>query len=124
MGRIRFFQHQVDLLNVQRVLVRVTPWLALPGLQDQRAVVVDVLQGDKELSNPNQQALQILVVFQVEPNGLSGGLALLWKREVSVVVKFADKNVVDCAILYGGYSLCVSFVYGEPSQIGKDKVWE
>ncbi|KAH0914393.1 hypothetical protein HID58_028839 [Brassica napus] len=33
--------------------MRVTPWLALPGLQDPRAVVVDVLQGDKDLSNPN-----------------------------------------------------------------------
>lgn len=78
----------------------------------------------KELVVDLQVSLGYDRVFQVEPNGLSGGLALLWKREVSVVVKFADKNVVDCAILYGGYSLCVSFVYGEPSQIGKDKVWE
>ena len=63
-------------------------------------------------------------VFLVEPNELSGGLALMWKQKVSVDVKFADKNVVDCAITYGGYKFCVSFVYGEPSQIGKEKVWE
>lgn len=78
----------------------------------------------KELVVDLQVSLGYDRVFQVEPNGLSGGLALLWKREVSVVVKFADKNVVDCAISYGGYSFCVSFVYGEPSQIGKEKVWE
>lgn len=51
----------------------------------------------------------------MEFNGFSGGLALLWKREVSVVVKFVDKNVVDCVISYGGYSFCVFFVYGESS---------
>lgn len=57
-------------------------------------------------------------------NGLSGGLALLWKQEVGVVVNFADKNVLDCAITYRGYKFFVSFVYGESSQIGKEKVWE
>ncbi|XP_018478413.2 uncharacterized protein LOC108849362 [Raphanus sativus] len=60
----------------------------------------------------------------VDPIGLSGRLALMWKREVSVEVKFADKNIIDCCIRYRGQCFFVTFVYGEPSQQGKRKVWE
>ncbi|XP_018479618.1 uncharacterized protein LOC108850618 [Raphanus sativus] len=58
-------------------------------------------------------------VMVVDPIGLSGGLALMWKREVSVEVKFADKSV-----RFRGQCFFVTFVYGEPSQQGKKKVWE
>ena len=63
-------------------------------------------------------------VMVVDPIGLSGGLALMWKRDVIVEVKFADKNIVDCQISYRGQILFVTFVYGEPGQQGKGKVWE
>ncbi|XP_013690321.2 uncharacterized protein LOC106394286 [Brassica napus] len=63
-------------------------------------------------------------VMVVDPIGLSGGLALMWKRDVIVEVKFADKNIVDCRISYRGQTLFVTFVYGEPGQQGKGKVWE
>lgn len=47
--------------------------------------------------------LQVLLSYDrvctVEPIGLSGGLAILWKQEVRVEVKFADKNVIDCEIM-------------------------
>lgn len=43
-----------------------------------------------------QDSLGYDKVFAVEPDGYSGGLALLWKKEVKVEVKFGDKNVADC----------------------------
>lgn len=63
-------------------------------------------------------------VFVVDPVGLAGGLAIFWKQEVGLEVKFSDKNIIDHRIRYGGHDFYVSFVYGEPSQYGKRKVWE
>ncbi|XP_018463849.2 uncharacterized protein LOC108835040 [Raphanus sativus] len=63
-------------------------------------------------------------VMVVNPIGLSGGLALMWRREVAVEVKFADKNIIDCWIRHRGQALYVTFIYGEPSQQGKKEVWE
>lgn len=63
-------------------------------------------------------------VLVVNPIGLSGGLALMWRREVVVEVKFADKNTIDCWIRHRGQTFYVTFIYGEPSQQGKKEVWE
>lgn len=43
---------------------------------------------------------------------MSGGLAILWRHEVWVEVKFFDKYLIDCEIMYGGFKFFVSFVYG------------
>lgn len=50
-------------------------------------------------------------VFVVEPEGLSGGLALLWKREVVVDIKFADKNLIDVFLIWRGQKVFASFVW-------------
>ena len=60
----------------------------------------------------------------VSPRGLSGGLAILWKKSVSLDIKFSDRNVIDCLVNYGDFSFFLSCIYGEPSAVGKDVIWE
>ena len=63
-------------------------------------------------------------VYTVNPVGLSGGLALLWKKGVDVVVKFADKNLIDFQVQFGSHAFFVSCVYGNPTFSYRHMVWE
>lgn len=53
-----------------------------------------------------------------------GGLALLWKKNIKIDVKFADKNTIDCLVQFGDFSFFLSCIYGEPSSEGREVVWE
>lgn len=57
----------------------------------------------------------------VDPNGLSGGLALWWKEEVAVDVRFRSKNLMRCIIKWPAIpsSWLCSFIYAPP--IAKDR---
>ncbi|KAF8048358.1 hypothetical protein N665_2550s0001 [Sinapis alba] len=48
-------------------------------------------------------------VFTVEPRGLSGGLAVFWKSNIKMEIKYADKNLIDMQVRFGE---------------GKEIVWE
>lgn len=63
-------------------------------------------------------------VHTVEPRGLSGGLALFWKKIVSLEVLFSDKNILDCHIQLGSLSFFMTCVYGAPVQQERCTVWE
>jgi len=63
-------------------------------------------------------------VFTVNPVGLSGGLALLWKKGVDIEVKYADKNLIDFHIRFGSHDFFVSCVYGNPAFSYRHLVWE
>lgn len=60
----------------------------------------------------------------VNPIGYSGGLAILWKKNVNLCIKSADKNVVDCYVKFGDSSFFLTCVYGEPAADGKSLVWD
>lgn len=62
-------------------------------------------------------------VFTIDPVRLSGGLAFLEKKNIKIIVKFADKNIVDCLVQFGEFAFSLSCVYGEPSE-GCEVVWE
>ncbi|KAG5530598.1 hypothetical protein RHGRI_025530 [Rhododendron griersonianum] len=61
----------------------------------------------------------------VDPEGLAGGIALWWNKDISVDVEFANKNLVHTVLSDNADSSCwaATFVYGCPSYAGKEKVW-
>ena len=63
-------------------------------------------------------------VYTVNPTGLSGGLAVFWKKNVRLEVKKANKNIIDCLAHFGGKSFYLSCIYGDPGSEGKARVWE
>jgi len=63
-------------------------------------------------------------IFTVNPIGLSGGLALLWKQGVDIQIKYADKNLIDFQIQFGSFDFFVSCVYGDPAFSSRPNVWE
>lgn len=63
-------------------------------------------------------------VYTVEHVGKCGGLALFWKKDVSVEVLFADKNVLDLQVELGPSKFSLSCVYGNPNSYFMNHVWE
>ncbi|KAG7548894.1 Endonuclease/exonuclease/phosphatase, partial [Arabidopsis suecica] len=60
----------------------------------------------------------------VEPLGLSGGLALMWKNSYKVEVLSKDKRIIDTKISLGSIVFCVTFVYGDPVRANRQVVWD
>lgn len=62
----------------------------------------------------------------VDPEGLSGGLALWWQCGVSVEVDSTTKNIMQTVVFDKAEGKCwaASFVYGCPSREGRGKVWQ
>ncbi|KAG7540714.1 Reverse transcriptase domain [Arabidopsis thaliana x Arabidopsis arenosa] len=63
-------------------------------------------------------------VYTVDPVGTCGGLALFWKNNVDIEIKFADKNVLDLFVQLGSNNFFVSCVYGNPNASMRQEVWE
>lgn len=62
-------------------------------------------------------------VFTVEPVGLSGGLALLWKASLDVIILSANKRIIDLRVKIGSLSFYVSCVYSDPIRARRNLVW-
>lgn len=60
----------------------------------------------------------------VEPVGLSGGLAVLWKKSYKVNVLFRDKRVIDTKVEVGSLSFFLTCVYGDPVVARRKVVWD
>ncbi|KAH7863586.1 hypothetical protein Vadar_019513 [Vaccinium darrowii] len=62
----------------------------------------------------------------VEPEGLLGGLALWWNKEVNLVVEIAEKNFMHVAVTecYKPARWEATFVYGCPLRAGRGRVWD
>lgn len=63
--------------------------------------------------------------FVVSSVGTSGGLALLWKDTVSVVVLHSCKNYIDCVVTFvaEGFHCKITCVYGNPHTNEKSAFW-
>ena len=62
-------------------------------------------------------------VFTVEPEGLSGGLALMWKNTYQVTILSSDKRIIDLKVTIGSVTFYMSCVYGDPVAAKRHEVW-
>ncbi|KAL0749510.1 hypothetical protein Bca101_031513 [Brassica carinata] len=65
-----------------------------------------------------------LSVASVEPVGLSGGLAVMWKDSYNVEILSSDKRIIDMKASYGSLSFFLSCVYGDPVVARRKAVWD
>ncbi|KAF8107891.1 hypothetical protein N665_0116s0096 [Sinapis alba] len=63
-------------------------------------------------------------VYTVEPCGRSGGLALFYMDDPFVFVLYADEHMIDIKSTLEGYTIYMTFVYGDPVIKDCDLVWE
>lgn len=63
-------------------------------------------------------------VFTVNPVRASGGLAVFWKCNVDIEVRYADKHLIDLDVHLGDKRFFVSCVYGEPVKENRPRLWE
>lgn len=59
----------------------------------------------------------------VDPVGLSGGLALFWKKKYDVKILSASARLIDAEIRCGGVLFYMPFVYGDPVLQRRAAVW-
>ncbi|XP_057418021.1 uncharacterized protein LOC130712200 [Lotus japonicus] len=64
-------------------------------------------------------------LFTVDPRGLSGGLALFWKKEVHIQVLQSNPNFIHTAIhsMINTLGWDCTFVYGDPSPQRRRSLW-
>lgn len=60
----------------------------------------------------------------VDPVGLSGGLALMWKYSYKVVMLECDKRLIDLKVSYGSMVFFLTCVYGDPVTARRKVVWD
>lgn len=63
--------------------------------------------------------------FYVEPEGLSGGLCLMWNMEVEIEIDNYSKNFIHTTITHkkeANFWDC-TFIYGEPSPSRRHNLW-
>ena len=60
----------------------------------------------------------------VDPNGMSGDLALFYNNEYEVKILYSTNIMIDIEAVAKGKLVFLTFVYGEPVQRLREQVWE
>ncbi|XP_010490225.1 PREDICTED: uncharacterized protein LOC104767965 [Camelina sativa] len=60
----------------------------------------------------------------VEPDGSSGGLALLYSNDFPVKFLLLDDRLIDIETIINGTRVFMTFIYGDPVPANRDYVWE
>ena len=61
--------------------------------------------------------------FSIPPNGLSGGLALLWTDNIKIDILEASANIIDAKVVFKGSPSFISFIYGAPMVENRAAFW-
>lgn len=60
----------------------------------------------------------------VPPQGLSGSIAILWRKVIFLSVISRSSNIVDCFVDFNGINFYLSFVYSNPNRSERNQLWE
>ncbi|KAG5530896.1 hypothetical protein RHGRI_025747 [Rhododendron griersonianum] len=73
-----------------------------------------------------RQQLQFSNCCYVDPVGLAGGLALWWKDEVDIEVRFKNKNIIRCIISWPNVQerWLGAFIYAPPRRQERSQFWD
>lgn len=85
--------------------------------------LMETKQKDKFMID-TQRELGYDNLINVEPVGLSGGLAVMWKNCYSVAVLQQDKRIIDLQVGMGSMTFYLTCVYGDPVRERRQAVWE
>ena len=80
-------------------------------------------KNEDDFINKKLQSLRFDHYFSVPPNGLSGGLSLLWNKDTDITILESSPNLIDTRIEYKGTTSFVSFVYGAPAAENRAAFW-
>lgn len=61
--------------------------------------------------------------FLVSSNGLSGGLALFWKKDVKIDILASSPNFIDTRVHFLNHHFYLTFVYGAPARQKRLAIW-
>lgn len=64
------------------------------------------------------------MICPTEPDGIGGGLALLWKEEIQVKILQQTNKWIDAHIVWQEYEFFLIGIYGDPVYAEREKVWE
>lgn len=71
-----------------------------------------------------QESLGYGKMITMEPLGLSGGLAFMWKESYKVEILSSDKRIIDTKVTLGSISFFLTCVYDDPVKSKRQEVWE
>ncbi|KAG7599472.1 Reverse transcriptase domain [Arabidopsis suecica] len=134
-----FTLHTMPTEQSSRNAERVTP--TNPKPKGEGSLVVRRLKGIKETyspdllflietKNPDDVVLDVAAqlgyefVKCVSPVGIGGGLALMWKKTISVCFYDVTPRIIDCKISNKDVSFYFSCVYGHPNRKLRHVLWE
>ncbi|XP_023642406.1 uncharacterized protein LOC111831641 [Capsella rubella] len=60
----------------------------------------------------------------VDPDGFSGGLALLYSKDYPVKFLLLDDRIIDIETIINGNRVFMTFIYGDPVVANREYVWE
>ncbi|KAG5539097.1 hypothetical protein RHGRI_019600 [Rhododendron griersonianum] len=73
-----------------------------------------------------RQQLQFPNCCYVDPVGLAGGLALWWKDEVNIEVRFKNKNIIRCIVSWPNVQerWLGAYIYAPPRRQERSQFWD
>ena len=69
------------------------------------------------------ESLHYTNYFSVPPEGTGGGLALLWKDNITLEILESSPNIIDAKVSFKGSYSFVSFIYGSPAVENRAAFW-
>ncbi|KAG7563477.1 Zinc knuckle CX2CX4HX4C [Arabidopsis suecica] len=82
------------------------------------------VSGSNPMRRQNQGQTADPLDFRFPPQGLSGGLALFWKEDISLEILDSSANLIDVKFKHKQSSFHTTFIYGPPQKENRGAFWD